>query len=201
MHYSDMAADVIDFLDRQEIEQAVLVGHSMGAKVAQAVALLEPARVEGLVVLDMAPVQYTEQDAHWKAVVDIMQVLNQAKAGMTKKEVDAHLQSSIPDPALRAFVLTNWDVSKADWKIPIADIYRQMDKLADFDFCPDAHQYDGDVFMIHGGQSRFVRHAYMERIGQYFPNHLLTTVKGAGHWVHAEAPEDTTALLKQYLDR
>jgi pimeloyl-ACP methyl ester carboxylesterase len=29
----------------------------------------------------------------------------------------------------------------------------------------------------------------------------LTTIRGAGHWVHAEAPDDTIALLKRYLDR
>lgn len=175
----------------------------MGGKVAQAAALLEPDRVHGLVVLDMAPVEYTAQDAHWQAVVDILHVLNQAQPGMTKQQVDAHLQPTIPDPALRAFVLTNWDAQpqKQHWKIPIAHMVQQIQELAQFDFCPQSHQYHGDVFMIHGGQSRFVRHAYMERIGQFFPNHLLTTIKGAGHWVHAEAPEDTTALLKRYLDR
>jgi hypothetical protein len=29
----------------------------------------------------------------------------------------------------------------------------------------------------------------------------LTTIRGAGHWVHAEAPDDTLALLKRFLDR
>jgi len=61
--------------------------------------------------------------------------------------------------------------------------------------------YEGDVFIINGGQSRFVRHAYMDKIAAFFPNHMLTTIRGAGHWVHAEAPDDTVALLKRYLDR
>ena len=61
--------------------------------------------------------------------------------------------------------------------------------------------YPGDAFFIHGGQSKFVRHAYMDTIASYFPNHMLTTIRGAGHWVHAEAPDDTIALLKRFLDR
>lgn len=62
-------------------------------------------------------------------------------------------------------------------------------------------QYNGDVFFIHGGASRFVRHTHMKTIASFFPNHMLTTIRGAGHWVHAEAPDDTVALLKKYLDR
>jgi len=41
----------------------------------------------------------------------------------------------------------------------------------------------------------------MPVIAEYFPNYMLTTIRGAGHWVHAEAPDDTLALLKRYLDR
>lgn len=201
MAYADMAADVVQFLDRHEIERAVLVGHSMGGKVAQTVALTAPDRVDGLVVLDIAPVPYTQEDAPWKAVVDILLLLDKIPVGSSKKEVDQFLLPTIPDSALRAFILTNWDPKESKWKIPIPSIVKQIEALASFDIDPSVHQYHGDVFLIHGGQSRFVRHAYMERIGEYFPNHLLTTIKGAGHWVHAEAPQDTTALLKRFLDR
>jgi pimeloyl-ACP methyl ester carboxylesterase len=41
----------------------------------------------------------------------------------------------------------------------------------------------------------------MDQIASFFPNHMLTTIRGAGHWVHAEAPDDTVALIKRYLDR
>jgi pimeloyl-ACP methyl ester carboxylesterase len=65
----------------------------------------------------------------------------------------------------------------------------------------NAVQYHGDVFFIHGGASRFVRHSHISTIASFFPNHMLTTIRGSGHWVHAEAPDDTIALLKRYLDR
>ena len=48
-----MAQDVVNFLTSQNIEKVILVGHSMGGKVAQALALLYPQFVEGLVVLDI----------------------------------------------------------------------------------------------------------------------------------------------------
>lgn len=196
-----MAYDVVKFLDDQRIDEAVVVGHSMGGKTAQALALLEPHRVNGLVVLDIAPVAYSEEEPHWKAVKDIVDVLAsiQVGPGVTKQQVDLQLRSAIPDPALRAFCLTNLN-SKCEWKIHLEAIASQLDRLAGFDI-DESLQYEKDAFFIHGGQSRFVRHSYLPHITNYFPNHLLTTIRGAGHWVHAERPDDTTELLKRFLDR
>ena len=221
MSYQEMAYDVLAWLDQQQLKEVILVGHSMGGKVAQAMALLYPSRVAGLVVLDIAPVTYSHaHDPHWKAVEDILHGMHaidlssSTKGGiLSKQELDHQLSAFLPDPALRAFVLTNY-VSNRGWKIPLEHIVQQLHTLAGFDLQGNHHeqdssaadsskdlQYDGDVFIIHGGQSRFVRHAYMDAIAGYFPNHMLTTIRGAGHWVHAEAPDDTIALLKRYLDR
>jgi esterase len=186
--------------------------------VAQAVALTEPSRVDGLVVLDIAPVAYSNDEPHWKAVQDIVTVLAKIPVGpgVTRRDVDVQLRSAIPDPALRAFCLTNFDATQGEWKIHIQAICAQLDEIASFDIAPlnsngnsleeeqqqsPTHQYPGDAFFIHGGQSRFVRHAYIPAIQSYFPNHMLTTVRGAGHWIHAEKPEDTIALLKRFLER
>jgi pimeloyl-ACP methyl ester carboxylesterase len=214
--YPSMAQDVVNFLKSQNIKKIILVGHSMGGKVAQALALLYPEYVEGLVVLDIAPVTYSrEKDPHWKAVEDILRAVHRvieesAATGevATKRDVDLSLRKPIPDPALRAFVLTNFDSRNNEWKIPIATMVQELEQIAGFDLTAtsttassSSSTYEGDVFIINGGQSRFVRHSYMDQIASYFPNHMLTTIRGSGHWVHAEAPDDLVALLKRYLDR
>jgi non-heme chloroperoxidase len=48
---ADLAADVAAFLDAQEIESAVILGHSMGSSVALRFALDFPSRTSGLVLL------------------------------------------------------------------------------------------------------------------------------------------------------
>jgi pimeloyl-ACP methyl ester carboxylesterase len=196
MSYEEMVRDVVRFLDAQGIDKIVLVGHSMGGKVAQAMALLYPDRVEGLVVLDIAPVTYKRDvDPHWKAVEDILHAIHQVvvttspteTGSSTRDELDKALRPSIPDPALRAFVLTNYDNRTRKWKIPIRTLVEELEQIAGFDIRQQQQQhsastddisYDGDVFIIHGGQSRFVRHSYMDAISSYFPNHMLTTVRG-----------------------
>lgn len=48
----DLARDVVAFMDAKGIARATIVGHSMGGLVAQQVAALAAARVEGLVLVD-----------------------------------------------------------------------------------------------------------------------------------------------------
>ena len=262
MTYSEMARDVLAFMDRlaekneggDQFSKAILVGHSMGGKVAQSLALMHPDRVAGLVVLDIAPVRYSsdEKGGTWKSVEEIVRSvarLDLEEMGCrTKRDVDAVLRREcmlLEDPALRAFVLTNLDQQRTGnggegisestlkWKIHWEGIVNQLNYIAGFDAHDQpleevlslpsdgndntiilveessssaevlfpAYKYEGDVFIIHGGASRFVRHAHIPTIASFFPNHMLTTIRGAGHWVHAEAPDDTIALLKQYLDR
>lgn len=242
MGHDEMALDVIALLDRLQFHQVVVVGHSMGGKVAQAMALLHPERVAGLIVLDMAPVSYVhpgggDYDSNWKTIRDILQVLTTVpfEPGMTKRDVDIFLRSHIDDPAIRAFCLTNLEMTTTTattssssssemtiprWKIPLSMIAQQLDRLADFDLRPKSLEssssshspsnlsslpsslvYEGDAFFITGGQSKFVRSVHLPTIQRYFPNHMVSTIRGAGHWVHAEAPDETIALIKRYLDR
>ena len=62
MSLEEMAMDVVAYMDRQGHDKCVLVAHSIGGKVAQTLALLYPERVEGLVVLDIAPVTYCPEE-------------------------------------------------------------------------------------------------------------------------------------------
>eukprot|EP00956_Cyclotella_meneghiniana_P026745 scaffold58594_cov77-Cyclotella_meneghiniana.AAC.1 len=239
-----MARDVLAFMDKLQFqyegnpayEKAVIVGHSMGGKVAQSLALMHPDRVAGLVVIDIAPVKYSSEEKEgdnggssaWKLVEGIVRSVSALDLGTgqykTKRDVDVALREILPDPALRAFVLTNLEqvrnesggLTPLKWKINWDGIVSELDRIAGFDaheqildnghdgndnMASSLYKYDGDAFFINGGQSRFVRHSHISTIANYFPNHMLTTIRGVGHWVHAEAPDDTVALLKQYLDR
>lgn len=53
-----MAKDVLALLDSRKQATAVLIGHSMGGKVAMAAGCKWPDRFPSLVLLDIAPVDY-----------------------------------------------------------------------------------------------------------------------------------------------
>ena len=231
MSYTDMCHDVLHFMNQNNLKRVILIGHSMGGKVAKSLALSYPHRTSGLVVLDIAPVKYTEGDVAWKGVkgiIDTLVGIDIDNEGMTKRDIDESLRLVIEDPALRAFVLTNLEEDRKNkmmrWKINIQSISSQLDVIAGFDVLkaemggvssqdddnPTQAErqlkqqqpiYQGDTFFINGGTSTFVKGSHMKIISEYFPNYMLTTIRGSGHWVHAEAPDNTLALLKRYLDR
>ena len=60
-NYALMADDVKQLLESLNIEKAIVIGHSMGGKVAMKLADITPEKVQKLVVLDMSPVQYNQR--------------------------------------------------------------------------------------------------------------------------------------------
>ena len=73
--------------------------------------------------------------------------------------------------------------------------------MSNLDIFGESPVYDGDTFIISGGISSFIKGSHPPFISSYFPNYLLSTIRGADHWVHAEGHDDTFALLIRYLDR
>ena len=58
MNYAAMAQDLVDTLDDRQIEKAIFIGHSMGGKAVMALTALAPDRIDRLVAIDIAPVDY-----------------------------------------------------------------------------------------------------------------------------------------------
>ena len=63
----------------------------------------------------------------------------------------------------------------------------------------DGAQYEGRTLFVAGETSDFVEEEHKELISALFPNAGHAVVKGAGHWVHADKPEETIDLLRKFL--
>ena len=55
MKYTEMADDLVRFIDSRELETVTIIGHNMGAKTAMACAQMHPDRVSGFISLDTGP--------------------------------------------------------------------------------------------------------------------------------------------------
>ena len=103
MEYSLMAADMEEFFAAHNIEKALVVGHSMGGKVAMRLALDFPDRVKRLVVVDMAPRAYApSHDPIFKALSALDLPIFQ-----TRPQIEDALAKEIPSLNLRRFLLKN----------------------------------------------------------------------------------------------
>jgi pimeloyl-ACP methyl ester carboxylesterase len=64
-----------------------------------------------------------------------------------------------------------------------------------------AGRYDGDVLFISGANSHYVDPGDRDHIKSLFPKAAFTSIKGAGHWVHAEKPDAVLLTLSAFLKR
>ena len=69
MSYEDMADDLVKFIDSNGISEPLIIGHSMGGKVAMYLALTAPDYVSKLIVVDIAPVRYHNRH---QSIIDAM---------------------------------------------------------------------------------------------------------------------------------
>lgn len=203
--YSAMASEVAAEL-RLRLGSAAavnLVGHSMGGKVAMLVALQHPELVKRLVVVDIAPdISYQVRTS-----VPLVKAMRQLDLDHLAKRGDAErsLAHEVDDPAVRQFLLQNLKHLRTaenrngwQWELNLELLGNHLDEVAGW---PDVGQasYPGPTLWVAGAESPYIRLEHHERMRRLFPAVRLVTIPGAGHWVHADAPEALSAELLAFL--
>jgi len=183
-------------------DPVALVGHSLGGKVAMVLALRYPELVERLCVVDVSPVAY-DSLSQFQGYVAAMQGLDlDALAG--RDDADAALTESVPDPTVRAFLLQNLrrDGEGWRWQANLDVLGADLSVIGSWPEEPLAGTapYAGPVLWVAGAGSDYVTPDYAEAMDRWFPRNRSVTVKGAGHWVHAEQPEVFLEVLRRFLD-
>lgn len=188
-------------------EPVTLVGHSLGGKTAMVVALEHPESIAKLCVVDIAPRGYG--DLHrFTGYINAMRTLPLDELDR-RADADARLALVEPDPGIRAFLLQNLRRQGGGWAwqcnldLVAADAARGAGSvIADFPYAtaggwPAA--YGKPVVWLVGGDSGYVRDVDGARMRALFPAARRVIVKGAGHWVHTDAPDVVVATLRRLL--
>jgi pimeloyl-ACP methyl ester carboxylesterase len=199
--YADAVAATLR--DAGEGERWAVVGHSLGGKVAMVLALRHPELVDRLVVVDIAPKGYGSLE-RFEGYIREMQSL---PLGELESRGDAEARFTEPDPGVKAFLLQNLRREGQSWRWQVnldliaRDAALGVDShIADWpDAVDELPAYDGPVLWIAGGDSRYVTREDGDRMRRHFPRTRLFTIKGAGHWVHTDAPEIIVTALRRFL--
>lgn len=195
MDYATMAGDVLDTLDANGLDSVAVLGHSLGGKTAMELALSASDRVQRLIVADIAPVAY---DRRHDRELEALHSLDLATIG-SRRDADEALADSIPNPAVRQFLLKNLARGETGfrWRIPLETIYREY---ADIAAAPaSTGPYDGPALFIRGGNSNYVSDDDEPVIRERFTNARIETIPGANHWVHVDAPDAFLDLVREFL--
>jgi esterase len=197
MSYPDMALDVLAFIEREQLERPLVIGHSMGGKTAMALALEHPQAIGGLAVIDIAPEPYADQFSPYVAAMRGLDVA----AATSRKEVQQALAHSLGGDAPVDFLMQNLrrHDERFDWRLNLLAVAVCMQDLCGFSAQLLHQRYEGPALFVAGTDSDYVRPESQAGIERLFPRARLEHIVHAGHWVHADQPEALLCALRGWL--
>jgi len=193
--YDVMANDLHDFLTEHNIKNPTILGHSMGGKTAMLFATEHPEMLEKLIVVDIAPKFYP---VHHHKIIEGLKSLQLDKIER-RKEADEQLKIHIPQDDTRQFLLKN--ITRAEtggfkWKMNLIAIEEQIEIIGYG--LPNGAHFSKPTLFIRGLKSDYIQDFDIPILSEYFPNSVLESVENAGHWVHAEAPQELFNLVLSF---
>jgi len=187
-NYEVMAEDLRDFMEAQWVYEATIIGHSMGGKAAMQFALNYGEMVEKLIIVDIGPQKY--KGGH-QTIFEALLALDLPKVE-NRKDAENQLATRIDEVAVRQFLLKNLTRNKESgqyqWKMNLPAIHTNYEHI--LETIESDYTYDGETLFINGGKSDYLSPSDMPNVQKLFPQATLKTIPEAGHWVHAEAPNE-----------
>jgi len=192
--YRQYADDVAATMARADGGPVVLVGHSLGGKVAMLVALRHPGLVAGLAVVDIAPVPSVTING-FDTFVAAMRGLDLATL-TSRTQADALLAASIPDASVRGLLGQNLASGPWRWQPNLELLGDSLEAIAGWP--PVEGTYDGPVLWLVGDRSGYTSDADFAAMRALFPAVARQVVPDAGHWVHADQPDAVIGALERF---
>jgi pimeloyl-ACP methyl ester carboxylesterase len=198
--YAAMAQDVLALFDHLALDPThlTLMGHSMGGKVAMTLALGYPARLAQLIVVDIAP-RFSNME-HQDDIIAGLQAVDLASI-QNRQQAEAALAPRIPQPGVRQFLLKNLyrrDDNSFAWRINLPALVENLAAVGQE--IASAAPFEKPTLFIRGGKSDYILpDDKLHGIPALFPNSQVATVPDAGHWVHAEKPDEVFGLAQNFV--
>ncbi|HOW25648.1 MAG TPA: alpha/beta fold hydrolase [Bacteroidales bacterium] len=197
-NYYALADDVLEFMDEHNLQDAAIIGHSMGGKVAMCVALEASHRINKLVIIDISPKQYPVRQEH----IGILHAMRSVDLSQltSRQEAETLFQEYPLSDRMRYFILKNLNRDHAGrffWRINLGALEANLEGISGS--IPIRGSYAGPVLVIRGGDSDYITEADGPFFSFSFPNYRMTTIAGASHWVHADRPEELFTEVMAFL--
>jgi len=195
--YELMVSDLVHYMDHHNLEKAFLLGHSMGGKTAMLMAVEHPERVDRLVVADIAPKFYPP---HHQFILDALNAVDFHSVS-SRNEIDQIFKSYIPEKGIRQFLLKNVYRKSRDeygYRFNLHGLEENIDEVG-VELPPHAMTETPTLF-LRGANSGYITDRDRPLIKAHFPNSEIVDIANAGHWLHAENPDDFYKSVVRFLE-
>ena len=198
MNYEVMVEDVRLYIEDHELKNPIVVGHSMGGKVAMTLALNHPDLIKQLVVVDISPKAYKAgHQTIFDTLLDVQFDLYEKRS-----EVYEFIISKLKDKGLSSFLMKNLSRNLSggyEWKMNLGSIYHSYEKI--LQAVESENKFEKDCIFIKGEKSSYIQNEDEALIKELFPFAQIQSIQNAGHWVHAEKPNELKSALIDFITK
>ncbi len=191
-----MSDDLHQLIHDENMGKVNILGHSMGGKTAMTFACAHSNLVDKLIVVDIAPKPYPP---HHQKIFEAYKSVD-LKNIVSREEAEKAIQPIIPDVGVSQFILKNLtrdSDGNFKWKLNIKVIEEKVSQI--IEGLSDENIFEGPTLFIRGENSDYVLDEDRDMIKKHFPESNIVTIKDAGHWVHAEKPEELLTTVNHFL--
>jgi len=195
--YEIMAEDLKNYCEEHGLKEIILLGHSMGGKVAMQFAVTYPEMVSKLIVADIGPKAYP---SHHQDILKALSSLNFSQI-KSRGEAEDVLSEYIKDKGTRLFLLKNLyrkNKNELALRINLPVLSEKIEEVG-VALAKDA-VFKGDTLFLGGEKSGYIEPMDEILIKKHFPRARIVTISKAGHWLHAENPDEFYEACIKFLD-
>lgn len=191
-NYELMCDDLLDYINYHKIKNPILLGHSMGGKTVMKFTLKYPKLISKLFVIDTSPKYYSTDHQY---IIDTLKKID-FKILDNRKKIRLELEKWIEQSGIRSFIMKNiyWnEEGTLDFRFNLISLSNNIDKIGEE--IKSDNKFYGDVFFFKGENSDYILQSDNDLIFNFYPNSRLITISNAGHWLHADNPNDFLSKL------
>ncbi len=195
-NYKLMAEDLKVYCDHYQLDEIILLGHSMGGKTAMLFATTYPDQVAKLIIADIAPKAYP---LHHQDILKGLSSLDFDRIA-SRGEADEVLSTYISHFGTRQFLLKNlyWkSKEKLGLRLNLPALIEHIEEIGAA--IAEGTLYKGKTLFVSGAQSEYILPLDEILISKHFPKAQMSTISKAGHWLHADNPTEFYEKIMAFL--
>jgi pimeloyl-ACP methyl ester carboxylesterase len=186
-NYEVLVEDLLKYCEFHQLKNFNLLGHSMGGKTAMLFAAQNPEYVSKLLIADISPRFYP---IHHDSILNGLSALD-FNTLKSRGEADQILSQFVSDFGTRQFLLKNlyWkEKGRLDLRMNLEVLKENVSEVGEA--LPTHLKFEKDTLFLRGDRSEYIALNDEDIIKRHFPKARIVTIKNAGHWLHAENPND-----------
>jgi esterase len=203
-NYQVMSEDILELINGNNLTKegpVILLGHSMGGKVAMQFALQHPELIAKMIIVDVAPKYYPPHHQ------DVLSGLNAVDLHLlkTRKDAEVILSQYINDVGTKQFLLKNlyWKENNENveptfsWRFNLKVISNNINKIGEA--IATDKQCDTTSLFMRGARSNYILDQDEKLIKEIFPHSTIETIADAAHWIQVDKPKEFFELVMRFV--